>query len=378
VSPKAFSCPPPIPHVLLRLRALFAVAFALLLPCRAEAHAIGLSKCEYVVSDSNVVAEFTLSRSELALAVPSLEANGDAEISHGLAPAAPLVKATFVAGIVVEGDGSACTGVGEAAYLTEEDGIGVRVRYRCPNPPSIVRVRVPLLEKLSGGHRHIARITMGDVTREEILYRGHEEMTLYGARAATGAKAPPLGFVSFLAMGIEHILTGYDHLVFLFGLLLVGGRTRSLIGVVTAFTLAHSITLALAALEVWSPPSRVTEAGIALSIVYVGVENLFAKSAEGRWRITFPFGLVHGFGFASALREVALARAQIPIALVSFNLGVEIGQLVVMALVVPPLLWLRKRKLIDRRATVILSLCVAGAGATWFLARVLQSGVPRQ
>jgi hydrogenase/urease accessory protein HupE len=249
------------------------------------------------------------------------------------------------------------------------------MRYRCAGPPWTVRVRVPLLEKLSHGHRHIARITMGNVTREEILYSGHEEMALEGAGGSVNREPPPAGFVSFLRMGIEHILTGYDHLVFLFGLLLVGGRTRSLIGVVTAFTLAHSITLALAALQIWSPPSRVVEEGIALSIVYVGLENLFVKNAEGRWRITLPFGLIHGFGFASALREVAVARTQIPIALVSFNLGVEIGQLLVMALVVPPLMWLRKKKLIDRRTTIVLSVCVAGAGATWLIARVFPPGV---
>jgi hydrogenase/urease accessory protein HupE len=351
--------------------ALVAFAFELVLARSAQAHAIGLSKGEYVVSGSTVIAEFTLSRPELALAVPSLDGNGDGEIAEReLASGAAFVKATFVAGIGVEGDGTTCTGVGEAAHLTEEDGVNVRVRYRCAAPPSTVRVYVSLIEKLSNGHRHIARIVLGDATREEILYRDHEEMTLHGAPTADERERPRASFVSFLRMGIEHILTGYDHLVFLFGLLLVGGRTRSLVGVVTAFTLAHSITLALAALDVWSPPSRVVEAGIALSIVYVGLENLFVNNAEGRWRITFPFGLVHGFGFASTLREVALARSQIPIALVSFNLGVEIGQLFVMALVLPPLLWLRKRALIDRRTTAVLSVCVAGAGATWLVARI--------
>ena len=144
--------------------------------------------------------------------------------------------------------------------------------------------------------------------------------------------------VSFLRMGIEHILTGYDHLVFLFGLVLIGGRLRSLVGAVTAFTVAHSITLALAVLGVWAPSPRIVEPAIALSIVWVGIENFFVKNAEGRWRITFPFGLIHGFGFAGALREIELPRARVPLALVSFNLGVEVGQLAVMAVVVPLIL----------------------------------------
>ena len=130
-----------------------------------------------------------------------------------------------------------------------------------------------------------------------------------------------------LKLGVEHILTGADHLVFLLGLILVGGSLRSLVGVVTAFTLAHSITLALAALSIFAPSPRLVEPAIALSIAYVGVENLFVNDASKRWRITFPFGLIHGFGFAGALREIALPRAQLPIALVSFNLGVELGQL---------------------------------------------------
>ena len=113
-----------------------------------------------------------------------------------------------------------------------------------------------------------------------------------------------------LKLGIEHILTGADHLVFLLGLLLVAGGWRPLLGVVTAFTVAHSITLALAALSIFAPSPRLVEPAIALSIAYVGVENLLNPDARQRWRITFPFGLVHGFGFAGALRAIALPRAR--------------------------------------------------------------------
>jgi len=121
-----------------------------------------------------------------------------------------------------------------------------------------------------------------------------------------------------------------------------------LAGVVTAFTLAHSITLALAALSIFAPSPRLVEPAIALSIAYVGVENLFVKDARRRWRITFPFGLVHGFGFAGALREIALPRAQVPVALVSFNLGVGFGD----------------------RGVKVLSVAIAAAGAGLFVARL--------
>jgi hypothetical protein len=145
---------------------------------------------------------------------------------------------------------------------------------------------------------------------------------------------------------------------------------RSLIGVITAFTIAHSITLALATLDVWSPSPRFVEPAIALSIAYVGFENFHVKSAEKRWRITFPFGLIHGFGFAGALREIGLPRPQVPTALVLFNVGVEAGQLAVMAVLLPVIFTLRKRPWFARYGVNVLSAAVVVAGVAWFADRV--------
>src|SRR5262249_10086873 len=155
------------------------------------------------------------------------------------------------------------------------------------------------------------------------------------------AAAP--GLQSFFWMGIEHILTGYDHLLFLLGLVLVGGRLRSLALAISAFTLAHSVTLALAALGVWVPSPRLVQPTIALSIAYVGIETYFVREASKRWRITMPFGLIHGFGFASALRAIGLPSGQVPTALFSFNLGVEVGQLAIVLAIVPLVLWARRK-----------------------------------
>jgi hydrogenase/urease accessory protein HupE len=171
-------------------------------------------------------------------------------------------------------------------------------------------------------------------------------------------------------MGVEHILFGYDHLVFLLGLVLVGGRLRAILLVVTAFTVAHSITLGLAVLGVWAPSPRFVEPLIALSVAYVGVENQFVKDAEKRWMITFPFGLVHGFGFAGALGEISLPRAEIPSALLAFNLGVEAGQLAVLALVLPLVFAARKRVWFERKGVKLLSLVIAALGVVWFVLRV--------
>ena len=121
---------------------------------------------------------------------------------------------------------------------------------------------------------------------------------------------PAPDFWSFLRLGIEHIWTGYDHLLFLAGLLIVCSRVRTIIGIVTSFTVAHSITLGLAATDTFNLPGRLVEPLIAATILYVGAENLIRRGTEpsGRWIIAFAFGLVHGFGFASALRELNLPR----------------------------------------------------------------------
>jgi hypothetical protein len=146
------------------------------------------------------------------------------------------------------------------------------------------------------------------------------------------------------------------------------------LSVVTAFTVAHSLTLALAVLGLFSPSPRLVEPAIALSIAYVGVENLVLSDFARRWRITFPFGLVHGFGFAGALAEVNLARADVPLALVMFNLGVELGQLVVIAVLLPIIWRLGHWDGFRRRLVPAFSLCLVLVGTGWFVRRVLPEG----
>ena len=176
----------------------------------------------------------------------------------------------------------------------------------------------------------------------------------------------------FLVAGISHILAGPDHLLFLAGLLLLGGSIGRLAAIVTAFTVAHSITLALAVLNVVTPPPALIEPLIALSIVFVGVNNLRAPSG-GEWRILTAgaFGLIHGFGFANALREMQLSQSGLGWSLLSFNVGVETGQLAVVLVVASLLEILRRSGLVaPRRLVVVGSLVVAAAGAFWFMERV--------
>jgi hypothetical protein len=147
----------------------------------------------------------------------------------------------------------------------------------------------------------------------------------------------------YTLLGIEHILTGYDHMLFLLSLILVVTRISDILKIVTAFTIAHSITLFLAATGKVVYPSQWVEAAIALTIAYVAVENGFVVRARWRWLLTFFFGLIHGLGFASALKEIGLPARYFVRSLLVFNVGVEIGQLFIVALILPILFILRKK-----------------------------------
>ena len=168
------------------------------------------------------------------------------------------------------------------------------------------------------------------VVLQAILDRHREQIAFYpGTRQGTWAVVQ-----RFAASGVHHILIGPDHLLFLVGLLLLGGTLRRLVLVVSAFTIAHSITLSLAVLRVVTPPPWLVEPAIALSIVYVGADNLTVRGGRDvRAWIAFAFGLIHGFGFANVLREMDLPPRALGWSLLSFNLGVEIGQLAVVIVV---------------------------------------------
>jgi hydrogenase/urease accessory protein HupE len=356
---------------------------ALLSSRSAEAHTIGLSTGEYTAKGASVVGKLAFARGEIALLAPSIDANGDGHLSPAEVAAARSVLSSKMLGrISVSAGGASCPVTLTDVGLTEQDGLLVSGRWDCRTEDQPFEVELGLLDELARGHRHIARAVTGGATHDEVLYGDQRKITIApepvapasGAPAAStrnGAEPHAVGFGSFFKMGIEHILTGYDHLVFILGLVLARARLRSLLTIVTAFTLAHSITLALAVLGVWSPSSRIVEPAIALSIAYVGVENFFVKDASKRWRITFPFGLIHGFGFAGALQEIALPRSAVPTALVSFNLGVEAGQLAVLALLLPLVVALREKSWFEPRGVRIVSGAVALAGGIWFVSRVI-------
>jgi hydrogenase/urease accessory protein HupE len=217
-------------------------------------------------------------------------------------------------------------------------------------------------------HQTFVNVYEGEALTQAILDRGRPRFEYF-----TGTRQGAAAVVrKFIPSGVHHILIGPDHLLFLVGLLLLGGTLRQLLIVVTAFTVAHSITLSLAALNIVTPPTRVIEPAIALSIVYVGADNLLARGGRDvRAWIAFAFGFIHGFGFANVLREMGLPSRALGWSLFSFNFGVEIGQLVVVATVASTLAALRSRsETVSRHVAVAGSLVVILAGTYWFVERV--------
>jgi hypothetical protein len=348
-----------------------AVALAVLAPERAaRAHAVGVSSGEYRLDGKVLYGDLGMASRELARALPAIDTDHDGAVgADEMAAGRDTVAHALLAGLTVSADGKPCPGALDRAWVMEGDGTAVfQVRFVCSDVPARLTLAMPLLATFAPGHRHMARVFRAGKPEAKVLDRSDATWTLGGGAAAASA----LGMAwSMLKLGVEHILTGADHLVFLLGLILVGGSLRSLVGVVSAFTLAHSITLALAALSIFAPSPRLVEPAIALSIAYVGVENFFVKDARRRWRITFPFGLIHGFGFAGALREIALPHAQVPVALVSFNLGVEIGQLAVLSVALPFVLTARRAPWFGDRGVRVASAAIAVGGAALFVVRLV-------
>jgi hydrogenase/urease accessory protein HupE len=182
----------------------------------------------------------------------------------------------------------------------------------------------------------------GDLRQQFILSAESDPVTYY--RGTTAGAFAVMG--TFIPSGVHHIMIGPDHILFLVGLLLLGGSLRRLVMIVTMFTVGHSITLSLAALDIVNPPGWLIEPAIALSIVVVGADNLLQRKEQGRdlraW-VAGAFGLIHGFGFANVLREFGLPQEALGWSLFSFHVGVELGQLAIVLVVASALAFVRRR-----------------------------------
>ncbi len=256
--------------------------------------------------------------------------------------------------------------------LPERRSVMQRIRYPVAAAPGILGVTAAMFPYDPNHQTFVNLYERGTLMTQTILDRTHTRLEYFpGTRQGKSAVVR-----KFLTEGIHHILIGPDHILFLIGLLLLGGTLRRLLLVVTSFTLAHSVTLSLAALNLVTPPARLIEPAIALSIIYVGADNLLVRGGRDvRAWIAFSFGFIHGFGFANVLREMDLPRQALGWSLFSFNLGVEIGQLVVVAAVTAVLAALSSRSESARRQVALAgSVLVIVAGVFWFVQRVFFPG----
>ncbi len=253
--------------------------------------------------------------------------------------------------------------------LVDRQAMALHLRFPTNASPGMLSIRCALFP-YDPQHQTFLNVYEKDaLTHQEIFNKDHTNFDYF-----TGSRQGTLAVVKkFIPAGVYHIFIGPDHILFIVGLLLMGGSLLRLLTIVTAFTIAHSITLTLAALDIANPPARLIEPAIALSIVYVGIDNLMVGKAgwDVRAWIAFFFGLVHGFGFASVLKEFGLPSQALGWSLFSFNFGVEIGQICIVLIVASLLAALRNRnQALGKRVATIGSVIVIVAGSYWFVQRV--------
>ena len=366
------------------MRALLALLLALACGA-AAAHKPSDSYLADRIDGGAVRGQWDIALRDLEFAI-GLDADGDGRITWGELRARQAdVDAYALARLALRGDGRACR-LAPTAHLVDEhsDGAYAVLRFDadCGPAPVALEVAYRLFFDLDPTHRGLLRFENGDEAQTAVLSPERPALAL---RAGGGSRLAQ--FLDYLREGVWHIWVGFDHILFLLSLLLPAVFARSAAGwapaagfrpvfwdvlkVVTSFTLAHSITLSLAALSVISLPSRLVESTIALSVVLAALNNLKPLVAERRWAVAFAFGLIHGFGFASVLADLGLPQGTLLLALVGFNLGVEVGQLAIVGAFLPVAYALRGTWLYRRVVFAAGSAGIALVALVWLAERAL-------
>lgn len=349
----------------MRVAAQLLLAFCLLVGAGpADAHKTNLTTGRIVVEGAEVRYRLTVSAHDLAVVL---------DIPTDLASPIPMER--FAARLdslreyldeklLISAAGAACPRTAFTVhYQRLPDDVILDLEYACPGPPQRLLVNYRLFFGVDPGHRAIGTIDYG---------RGKEEYLL--DRAFADIDVNPVernAFISFgrtLVLGIEHILAGIDHVLFIVALLLGGGRFWNLVKIITAFTIAHSLTLSLAWFGIVDLPGRLVESLIAASIAYVALENALGRGMGHRWLLAFGFGLVHGLGFYGVLSALDLDPQSTVLTLLAFNLGVEVGQLVIVSVLFPLLVWATARPWY-RRAALSGSLGILAVALFWLVER---------
>jgi hypothetical protein len=303
-----------------------------------DGHSTGLSYLDLSVRGQEVEASLDLPARDLAQPLRLSAADKPVDAVTIRAQEAILLQ-WLARALLVSSDSGPCEARGGSASLQDDTLLTIKQTYVCHGTVGRLSIESHVGETVGSGYSTFVQLRRPDGRADRTLLTGDQiEHTFL---LDTGESAWRTAS-EFVRLGMHHIFTGYDHILFLLCLLMLGGTLGRIVGLATAFTAAHTITLSLAATHTVALPSRLTETAIAVSIAYVAVENWFyaRRPAPGRqeplglrlrWLLTFGFGLVHGFGFASALAERGLPQAHLPLALASFNAGVEIGQIIIIA-----------------------------------------------
>ncbi|WP_373048461.1 HupE/UreJ family protein [Vulgatibacter sp.] len=333
----------------------------LAVPGLASAHNRGASLVEVVARGNDVDVAVAFHAEELG----SFDRDGDGVLGGAEVEAAQdRILAASWERIGVGTEAGVCSRGAAQVALDPLGGVRIAGAFRCAGDVGgALDLALGYLDALPPGHRVVGEARFGERVQAFSVDASEPQITLQGG--ATG------GFLHFFVLGVEHIFTGFDHLLFLAGLLLVATGMREVVKLVTSFTVAHSITLGASVLGVVELSSGVVEPLIAASIVVVAVENVVRRSHRGRVGLTFLFGLVHGFGFAGLLRELGLGQGSVAATLAGFNLGVEAGQLAVVLAVAPLLLLSRRQPWYARTAVPGFSAVIGFFGAYWLVERLL-------
>ncbi len=366
----------------------------LLLACLATgsswAHKPSDSYLTLQVQGSQITGRWDIHLRDLDFAI-GLDADGDGRITWGeLRVRHDDIAAYAAARLQVQADGQPCSGsVGAQQVDEHSDGAYtvLPLRYVCSTAPQSLSLTYTLFADIDPQHRGLLNLTASAGTRSAVLGPQAPQQAFVLASPASAAAQ----LWAYLREGAWHIWIGFDHILFLLSLLLpaVGvwrlGRWQAaprfapafwdVLRIVTAFTVAHSITLSLAALGLISLPSRLVESTIAASVVLAALNNVWPLFRGRRWVVALLFGLIHGFGFASVLADLGLPQGALALALLGFNLGVEGGQLVIV-LAFLPLAWALRRSWFYRRAVLLGgSLLIAALALLWFVERAFEVAI---
>jgi hypothetical protein len=355
----------------------------------ASAHKSSDSYLSLSLDGGHISGQWDIALRDLDYAI-GLDTDNDGIITSGeLRAHHRAIAAYALSNLRLEADGSACA-TRATDHLVDEHSDGayevLRFAVDCPAVPAVFSIKYTFLFDLDPQHRGLLRLEEQGRTHTAVFSPDHDTWQLEGDSVALGRQ-----FLDYFQTGVWHIWTGFDHILFLCALLLPavleyrGGRWQAaasfrqafleVLSIVTAFTIAHSITLSLAVLGFIALPSRLIESTIAASVVVAALNNLYPLIEKRLWLVAFVFGLVHGLGFANVLTDLALPKPALAVSLVSFNLGVEAGQLAIVAAFLPLAYLSRRSWLYPRVVLEAGSLSIVAVASVWLVERSLDISI---